>query len=86
MRPTDAFQVYVNDMILVELSRPRPIAPDDLVRKLWDGAKFDYYLKTKDPSPILDWQGNPLDEVREYTLIISDAKMKYMQSIKGMTN
>jgi len=82
MIPTDTFQVYVADMIRFELSKPDPISPNDLVRKLWDGAKFDYFMETKDPTPLLDDQGKPLEKAKLYASIIATAKQVYSKGVK----
>jgi len=82
MIPTDTFQVYVADMIRFELSKPDPISPNDLVRKLWDGAKFDYFMETQDPTPLLDDQGKPQEKAKLYASIIETARQVYSKGVK----
>jgi len=82
MIPTDIFQVYVADMIRFELSKPDPISPNDLERKLWYGAKFDHFMETRDSAPLLDDQGKPLEKAKLYASIIETAKQVYSKGIK----
>ena len=82
MSPSDTFQVYVADMIRFELSKPHPISPNDLERKLWDGAKFDYIMETKDSAPLLDDQGKPLEKAKLYASIIETVTQEYSKAVK----
>jgi len=47
-------KIYVNDVIRLELTRPRPIPLDVLKRRLWDAAAFDSYIVGRNDKPLLD--------------------------------
>lgn len=78
--PSKIFNIYVNDMLKIQIAKPDPIDMDAFLHRLWDAASFDSYILGQNPIPLLDEQGNPREEASAYVVLLIDAaKLEYIK-------
>lgn len=83
MTPSETFIIYVQDVIRLESTRPRPCPLDELKRRFWDAAQFDSYVIAKNSAPLLDELGVPREEAEDYAVIITMTLREYQEQREG---